>query len=390
MPPGKKETRVFGWASFLNDLGSDMISPLWPTFVTSVLGAPVTFLGFIDGLGDAIVSLSQAVSGVISDRMRRRKVFIWIGYLAAGLGRLGYSLAATPGHLVLPKILDRSGKLRDAPRDAFLAEVTERESRGEAFGFVRAMDNFGAVTGILISLALIQFLDIPSIILFAAIPSLFAALLVMIGIREKRAEPDSRTFPKLAVLFANPNLRRFFFANLLFALGAFGFSFLLVAVERSGFPVVSLPIFYLLFTLTAGLGALPFGKLSDRIGRKKVLSIAFGLWALAALGFVLFGRLTEGRGVGVLFAGLLFILFGLHKAALEPSQRTFAAELAPPEERASTLGSLQFAVGLAAFPASFVAGILWDQLGMATAFGWAFGLAVAGMLMLLTVRESSY
>ena len=146
----KKTIRTFALASFLNDLGSDMIYPIWPLFVTSVLGTPMSALGFIDGLGEAIVSISQAVSGYISDRIRKRKIFVWTGYLFGSLSRVGYAISSVWQHLIPFRILDRAGKIRSAPRDAIIADISTKENRGKNFGLLRAMDNLGAVCGIIV------------------------------------------------------------------------------------------------------------------------------------------------------------------------------------------------------------------------------------------------
>jgi MFS family permease len=133
----KKTVRIFAAASFLNDMGSDIIYPIWPLFVTEVLKANMAVLGFLDGLGEALVSLSQAASGYISDRIRRRKIFIWTGYLCGSVSRIGYALSGSWPHLIPFRILDRGGKIRSAPRDALIADVTTEANRGRIFGFLR-------------------------------------------------------------------------------------------------------------------------------------------------------------------------------------------------------------------------------------------------------------
>ena len=125
----------------MNDFGSDMIYPIWPLFVKTLLGTDMTTLGFIDGLGEAVVSISQAASGYVSDKIRRRKIFVWIGYLFGSASRIGYSLSTAWLHLVPFKIMDRAGKMRGAPRDAIIADESTRENRGRNFGFLRTMDN---------------------------------------------------------------------------------------------------------------------------------------------------------------------------------------------------------------------------------------------------------
>jgi MFS family permease len=140
----RKTVRTFAIASFLNDMGSDIIYPVWPLFVTQVLKADMAALGLLDGLGEALVSLSQAASGYLSDRIRKRKVFIWVGYLCGALSRFGYAAASVWQHLIPFRVLDRAGKMRGAPRDALVADVSTDENRGRHFGLLRAMDNLGA------------------------------------------------------------------------------------------------------------------------------------------------------------------------------------------------------------------------------------------------------
>lgn len=171
----KKTLRTFALASFLNDLGSDMIYPVWPLFVTAVLGGNMAGLGFLDGMGEALVSLSQAASGYLSDKTKKRKVFIWLGYLFGALSRIGYAFAAAWQHLVPFRFLDRAGKIRSAPRDAIIADISTEQTRGGNFGLLRAMDNLGAVCGIIVCILLFKTLGYRNLFLLAAIPSICGA-----------------------------------------------------------------------------------------------------------------------------------------------------------------------------------------------------------------------
>ena len=143
----KRDLYVFSLASFLNDLGSDIIYPIWPLFVTVFLGADVIVLGILDGIGDALVSVSSAFSGYLSDKFRKRKIFIWTGYISAAIARFGYAFLNWK-YLIPFKALDRAGKIRSAPRDAMIAELSTERDRGTNFGFLRTMDNLGAIVGI--------------------------------------------------------------------------------------------------------------------------------------------------------------------------------------------------------------------------------------------------
>ncbi len=374
----RKTVRAFAAASFFNDLGSDMIYPIWPLFVTVYLGADMAVLGLIDGLGDAVVSLSKAFSGFLSDRLRRRKVFVWTGYLLGALSRVGYAFT-TVWPLVIPfRVLDRSGKIRSAPRDAVIADVSTGATRGSNFGLVRAMDHLGAVLGVVVCILLFRHLGYRRLLLLAAVPSLVAAGLVVTLIRERRA-PDAKAFKGLRIRHLDRNLRLFLLLSAIFALGSFSYSFLLVFAKESGFAVSFVPVLYLLFAASASLFSIPFGRLADRIGRKAVLIISFVLWGLVCASFIL---LRARIGIA-----LSFVLYGMHKGALEPVQKAFVSELAPEEYRASVLGGFQMVVGLCALPASLVAGILWERVGMLVPFYLSLALTAAAVLLLIHVEE---
>jgi MFS family permease len=209
---------------------------------------------------------------------------------------------------------------------------------------------------------------------------LFGAGLIFFRIKEKR-DCEGRIFKGMAWRDLDANLRRYILANAVFALGAFSYSFLLIFAKQAGFKPGLLPVLYLVFTATAMVFSLPFGKLSDRIGRKPVLYLSLGLWGLVCAGFV-FG---QGR-LPVLIG--MFIVYGMHKAALEPVQRTLVTEICPERFRASALGAFQMIIGLCAFPASFLAGMLWEKWGAAVPFAVSLALTAAATVVLGFVKET--
>ena len=375
----KKTIRTFALASFLNDLGSDMIYPIWPLFVTSVLGAPMSALGFIDGLGEAIVSISQAVSGYISDRIRKRKIFVWTGYLFGSLSRVGYAISSVWQHLIPFRILDRAGKIRSAPRDAIIADISTKENRGKNFGLLRAMDNLGAVCGIIVCILFFKLLGYRNLFLLAAIPSVIGASLIFHLIKEKKPA-DIKIYKGLSLKDLDKNFKLFLLLSSFFALGSFSYSFLLIYAKEFGFQTAFVPVLYLVFTAVASIFSVPFGKLSDKIGRKQVLMLSYIFWGLVCLSFIFFRS-----HLAIILA---FVLYGLHKGALEPIQKTFVSELSPIKYRASSLGGFQMVVGLCALPASLIAGILWDKISIFMPFYFSLSLTALSIIMLIFVKEN--
>ncbi len=374
----KKTLQVFGWASFLNDFGSDIIFPLWPLFLTSVLGANMQVLGFIDGLGDAVVSLSQAISGYVADKSGKRKVFVWLGYVFAGLSRIGYALSPT-WHWIIPfRIVDRAGKMRGAPRDAIIADISSDENRGRNFGYLRMMDNLGAVCGVIFTILFFRYLGYQNLFLIAAIPSLVGAFLIFRTIKEGLGT-NKKVFKGITFQDFNWDMKLYMVVSTIFALSSFSYSFLLIYAQQFGFAVVLIPVLYLIYNIVASVVSLPFGKLADKINRKPVLVLSFLFWVLTCFTFIYFHNL-----VGIVVA---FILYGLHLGAIEPVQRALVSELAVPELRASTLGSFQMAVGLSALPASLIAGLLWDKISIVAPFYFSALLTMLAVVILLFVRE---
>ena len=372
----RKTVLTLSLASFLNDLGSDMIYPVWPLFVTSFLKANMPILGLIDGIGNMVVSISQAISGYLSDKLRKRKVFVYSGYFLAFLSRIGYSFSITWQHLILFKIADRLGKLRGAPRDALIADVSTRKNRGKNFGILRAMDNLGAVFGIISCVLLFSILGYRKLFLLAAFPSLVGTLLVILFVRE--IKPVKKKL-KLSIGKLNKNFILFLVATSIFYLGWFSYSFLLIYAKELGFLETSIPLLYLIFTLTSSLMSIPFGKISDRFNRKSILFFSYLLFALMCLGFIYLKNFY-----GIIF---LFFLYGLHNSSRDVIERTFVSELSPINLRGSYLGIFKMIRGICLLPASVIAGLLWQNFGKFIPFYFSSITSLISMFLLFFVKE---
>ena len=376
----KRTVWTFALASFFHDAGSDMILSIWPMFLTTVLGANMSAVGLIDGLGDAVVSIAQAISGYASDRMRKRKIFVWLGYLFSGISKIGYAFAPAWQWVIPFRILDRSGKMRGAPRDAIVSDLSSLENRGRHFGILRMMDNAGAMLGIITTIFLIRFLPVRTIIFFASVPSLIAVFLVILLYKE--IDPDgSKVFRGIRFKDISPSLKLYTALNAVFMLGSFSYSFLLLSAQSAGFAIGTIPVLYLLYTAIAAGLSLQFGKLADRIGRKPVLLFSFACWIAVTLLF-----LFVNSKAGVIAA---MALYGVHIASLDPVQKAFTAELAPKGFTASTLGGFQMIMGFVSFFASFLAGILWDGFGMQYAYLLSLALTICATVMLVFLKTET-
>jgi len=375
----KNTVKALTLASFLNDFGSDAIYPVWPIFVTTILGANMVVLGFIDGLGDAIVSVSQALSGYYSDRIQKRKIFVSLGYFFGGVSRIGYAVAGTWQWLIPFKILDRAGKMRGAPRDAMIADESSAADRGKNFGILSTFDNLGAVSGIIFCIALFPLLGYKNLFLAAAIPSLIGALMVTLVIKERK-KPETKIFKGFRFTNLDRNFKLFLFLSGIFALGSFSYSFLLVFANKFGFSAAYLPVLYLILTFASSLASLPFGQYSDRLkSRKKMLFLAYILW------FMVCGILIYSQSKAAIIAAL--VLYGIHKGGITVVQKAFVSDLSAAEARASSLGAFQLVIGLCALPASLVAGLLWVAVNPLIPFFLSLVLTVVSGVMLFFVKE---
>lgn len=359
---------VFSTASFLNDLSGDGIKPFWPSFVTQVLGAPPGILGLLDGLGEAISYGSRMPAGWLSDKLRRRKTMIWLGYLLAGLARLGYALAPVVGWLFPLKAMDRLGKLRDPPRDSFVAEAVPRRQRGHAFGVLNAMDSLGATIGPLLGLVAFAIFGYRGLFALAAIPSLLASLAVFRFIKEGHRHGVQEHYHD----HFGPGYWPLVVLSGLFALGWMSTSFMvLIATAPGRMPLALAPFLFVLMSLCSTLLSFAVGTWSDRIGRKPILLLGYALFALTSLGFLALQTSGLTGTAGMAAAFVLFMLYGAHYGVMTAIQPAYVTDLVKPHSRAFASGIFQAVFGFAAFGASTMAGILWQVSSPATAFGVA-------------------
>lgn len=344
---------LLGIVSFINDLSSEMILPILPMFITALGGAGLV-VGLIGGLRDSISSILKVLCGYWSDKKGKRKIFVTSGYLNSAIFKLFLVFSKAWQHILVFSSLERVGKgLRTAPRDAIIADSMPKE-RGKGFGIHRALDTSGAIFGSIVVFLLFWFmgLSFESIILVAAIIA-FIALLPLFFVKEKKRMPKDITL-RIGLKNLPGSLKLFILISSVFALANFSYMFFILRAQEffTGKLSVGMPILlYVLFNIFYALFAVPFGTLSDKIGRKRVLVSGYFLFSLTSFGFAFFNSL-------IAFI-ILFALYGMVYAIVDGNQRAFVSDLSSGELRATALGTFHTTIGLAALPASLIAGFLW-------------------------------
>lgn len=365
--------------SLVNDAASDMIYPLVPIYLASVLMAGPKALGLIEGIAEAVSSLLKLFAGVLSDRSRKARIWVIGGYALAGFARPLIGLASSWFGVLACRFADRIGKgLRSAPRDALISLSVAPSQRGLAFGFHRSMDNFGAVIGPLVAVALLAAgVELRTIFLLAIIPA-FLVLVLAIKVPEpERAVEIGKPPMRWTLDGLPPAFRRYLVVLGLFTLGNSSNMFLLLRANELGADATRTTLMWALYSFVAALLAAPLSALSDRFGRTNLLSLG---WVAYALAYLAIGFLPHADwALWLAFAG-----YGVVTASLEGTEKALVADLVPREQSGTAFGWYNLVSGLLLLPASVVFGWLWSTFAPATAFVFGAGCAAIAALLLRT------
>jgi len=379
-----KNVRNLGWVSFFNDVSSEMIYPLLPLFLTQVLGAGVLFVGLIEGIAESVSSFLKLFSGWLSDRFQKRKGIILFGYSLASITRPFVGLATSAFHILFLRFFDRVGKgVRASPRDALLSQSCKEEERGKAFGFQRAMDHAGAMVGPLITslLMLVLTKDLRVIFCLSAIPALFCLLILFRGVTDvtRNRTPTSPAL-KLHWNKWDKKFKCFLLIITLFTLGNSSDAFLLLRAKDLGIDIVSIPILWFVLHFSKTIFSIPGGSLSDRIGRRIVMILAWTVYGLVYLGFAFASKAYH--------IWLLFFIYGLFFGLSEGTERAWVADLVEESKRGTAYGVYHFFIGMATLPASLLMGLLWKTIGVQWAFSFGAVMAlIAALLGIILMGE---
>jgi len=374
-----------GFTSFFMDISSEMVVNILPLFLANVLGVQTSIIGLIEGIAEATSSILKLFSGWLSDKMGGRKWLAVIGYGFSAIVKPFFYIASTWELIAGVRWVDRVGKgIRTAPRDALVADSVTKETRGLAFGFHRAMDTAGAMVGLAIAAVVVWLAQKSSlslskptfqtIVLFSLVPAFLAVLSLIVGAKDVKSKGDA-TLPRVSF----KNLGKPFMIYLvivgIFTLGNSSDAFLVLRAQNLGLSVIGILIMLVVFNLVYALVSTPAGSLSDRIGRRRLI---IGGWIVYAVIYLGFAFAQQGWQIWV-----LYVMYGFYYGMAYGSANALVADLVPANMRGTAYGTYNAVIGLLAFPASLIAGILWQGAGSWTGFGPSAPFFFGGGLALL-------
>jgi MFS family permease len=374
---------VLGFVSLLMDASSELVHSLLPLFMVSVLGAGMVTVGLLEGIAEATASAAKVFSGTLSDRWRRRKPLVVLGYGLGALAKPAFPLAASVAWVFAARFIDRVGKgIRGAPRDALIADITPSQLRGAAFGLRQSLDSIGAVVGPGLAVVLMAWLadDIRSVLWFGVIPAMLAVVLLAVAVREPERQAQAAG-GHVPVTFRDAwSLPRSYWivvgVGMVFTLARFSEAFLVLRANHVGLPAGQVPIVMVVMSAAYALGAYPAGLVADRTSGRRLL--VWGLAVLIAADLVLAAATTPAQVIAG--AGC----WGLHMALTQGLFSKLVADVATERLRGTAFGVFHLATSVALLAASVIAGALWSTFGPAATF--AAGAAFAALAIVGIVR----
>lgn len=372
---------LLGLVSFFSDISSEMVYPLIPLYLTTVFGAMPTLVGIVEGTAESIASLLKVYSGYISDKYKRKKALAFGGYSTGIIYKVALLLATSWTGILLARVIDRIGKgIRTVPRDVLVCESADKDKMGKAFGIHKALDMAGAALGILIAYLLLSNsnggFDYQTLFMLSIIPAILGLLMLVFVKEKKEHQPVKKreAFWKKAK-YLDRNLKLYLLVTLIFTLGNSSNAFLILRAKTLGLTDANVILLYFVYNISAALFSIPFGHLSDKFGRKKILVLGYLMFA------AVYGSFAVVTNSEVLV--LLFLAYGLYTAMIAGVERALISEIAPADLKGTMLGLQSTIVGIALLPASVIAGLLWNTLGETAPFIFGAGLAFLSACMLI-------
>lgn len=374
---------ILGLVSFFNDFASDIVVPLIPILLATVLAAGPIALGLIEGVADALACFLKLWAGRRSDKMSgRRKGLALTGYTLSNLARPLLGLAGSWGTVLLLRSIDRVGKgVRSAPRDAMVADATPSQMRGYAFGFHRALDNAGAVAGALAAAAVLAWSDLSlsEVILWSAVPGFVAVMLLGAGVKEEKNSQDQpaelqRTLPPLRWSALSVPMKHYLWVLMLFTFARASETFILLFGHQLGVGVVELLLLWAALNLAKAITSTQGGQLADHFGRGALILIG---WSALAVSFLALSQVTTSTGLWIVST-----FYGLLMGMSEGAERALISDYALADERGTAFGWYHLVSGIAAIPAGLLFGVIWHVFSAAAAFSFASSVALLATILL--------
>lgn len=377
---------ILGFVSFFTDISAEMVYPIVPLYLAASFGATPVLIGIIEGIAESTASILRVFSGYITDKYKKKRAIAFTGYSAGVLYKLILILALSWNGVLIARVIDRMGKgIRTAPRDVMVSESAGREHLGKAFGIHKTLDMAGASIGIFTAYIIISKsggnIDYRKIFIISIVPALIGLTLFLFLKKESEFEP-----PHIRMNFwqnikhLDSRLKTYLMVVFLFTLGNSSNAFLMLRARNIGYSDAGSIFLYFIYTLTASVLSMPFGKKSDDIGRKKLLVLGYIVFSIVYLGFA-FASNKE-----TIFA--MFMLYGCYTAIVTAVERAFIAEIAHLQIRGTVLGLHSTLSGIALLPASVIAGFLWENFGVQTPFLFGASTAIiAAIIIILFIKE---
>lgn len=368
-----------GLVSFFADISGEMVYPLIPLYLTTTFGATPVLVGIIEGIAESVASLLRVFSGYISDKYNKRKPIAFIGYTTGLLYKIILIISTSWVGILIARIVDKLGKgIRTAPRDVLISETADEKTMGKSFGIHKMLDMTGSAIGIFLAFILLKNIgqeNFKTIFVISIIPVLFA-LIMFIFVKDSKIKVQKEKIPfKENIKKLDDNLKLYLLIAFIFTLGNSSNTFLLLRATDLGFTSVTAILLYFIYNISSAIFAIPFGKMSDKVGRKKILVIGYALFSLV---YFIFGFATNKWMLVI-----AFIIYGLYTAMVTGVERAFIAEISPTQIKGTMLGLHSTLVGIALFPASLIAGLLWNNIGPYAPFVLGATLAIIASILLL-------
>ena len=377
------ERNVFftGLTSFFTDTSTKMIYSVMPLFLMS-LGASKTTIALIEGIAESTASLVKVLSGYWSDKIGKNKPFMIIGYGITALVTPLYALVRVPVQVLFFRFFERVGKgLRAAPRDSLISGSADKKDAGKNFGFHKAMDNSGAIVGPLCAFLLLYFFpqNFSNIFLIATIPAVLGVITIAVFIKDAKSVKTNA--PKISLRRLPKKFYFFLFIIFVFTLGNSADALLLVKTAETGVNKAYIPFIYMIFSSVSVTLAVPIGKLSDKIGRERLIIPGFLVYAVT---YFMFGRFNS---ISV-FVGL-FAMYGLYSALVDGSQKAMISDIVSKDLRGTGFGIYHAVLGVTLLPASLIAGLLYDKVNANAPFyfGSAMALTATVLMLIFTIAN---